>query len=93
MASNEDVVYAYHWHGKGKRMRAEIERRGLFSADEWGRIDSGRIRLGDRELVVMASWGPASVHRTTATWGTASVWDYGHADVVFENGRVVAIND
>jgi hypothetical protein len=93
LESEAAIINAYRYGGGSKRMRRELERRGTFTADEWGRIERGEIRIGDRALVVRASWGDGTVSRFTDAWGTTEVWSYGtHSSVVFRDGVVSAID-
>lgn len=91
-ASDWDVADAYYI-GKGKRIRAELERRGLFTPDEWGRIDRERVQVGDRAIMVVAALGkPREKHTTSTAWATVELWQFPYAWVqVGGDGRVIAV--
>lgn len=78
-------------------VRAELERRGTFTAEEWQLIDERKIRLGMRELVVHASWGqPRRTLTSRGTYGIVKQFVYGglaKSQYVFiENGVVSSIH-
>lgn len=95
---NDQVVAVYAsqraW-GESKKYRAEIERRGLFTQEQWSKIDRKKVAIGDPESLVWAAWGnPDDVSTLTTTNGSSRVLYYGdHAEnrVYIENGVVTAI--
>lgn len=86
--------------GGSKNMRAEIERRGVFTADQWARIDAADIRLGDSPSLVIAALGTPDKSRVqTRTDGTTLVWLYEPKGIyarvygwfVFHDGKLYSI--
>lgn len=77
-------------------IRAELERRQVFTEDEWQLIDSRKIRIGSRKLVVIASWGkPKNINTTITRFGRREQWVYGdyRPYVYFDEEFVSAIQD
>lgn len=81
--------------GENEKFRREITKRGLFTPEEWDRIDRKTFRLGDKEEVVWAAWGtPDDVSTLRTGDGVSKVLVYGdRADnrVYILNGRVSAL--
>lgn len=77
-----------------KNLRAELERREVFTAEEWERIDSGRLQLGDSKEMVLATYGePRS--RGGSTWqglGSYEYWHYNGLCITFSGGRIVGFD-
>lgn len=81
---------------KSKNARAELERRGTFTAEEWSLIDRKIVRIGMRELAVYASWGlPGDTNTTHTSRGVHKQLVYGSGAryVYTDNGIVTAIQD
>lgn len=78
------------------RVKAELERRGTFSEQEWDLIRRRGIQKGMREQVVYVSWGqPWRINEQVDAFGTSKqlcydVDSYGIARtfVYVSNGRV-----
>lgn len=73
--------------------RAEIDRRGLMTADEWTLAEGKLIRRGMSECALLASWGlPSKVNRSVGVWGVHKQYVYRGYRVSWyayvENGRV-----
>ena len=52
-------------HRQNAIARAEIDRRGLMTAEEWALAERQRIRRGMSECALLASWGiPNKVNRS-----------------------------
>ena len=81
--------------GENKKLRAEVERRQLFTPDQWAKIEKGTFGVGDPEGVVWVAWGkPDQIHTLTSGAGVSRVLVYGdHADnrVYITDGRVTAL--
>lgn len=58
---------------KPVRVRAELDRRALFSAEEWRAIEGGRWWIGMSEAALICSQGkPAAVNQTITAAGVSS---------------------
>lgn len=89
------------WWPKPKghaKLRAEIERRGLFKPDQWSRIDSQSPIIGDNPDVVAACWGYGdTVNVRVTNAGRLSVVKYNlgyqkSAYVHYVNGQVAEVS-
>lgn len=75
--------------------RAELDRRGVFTTEEWGRIAKRDVRIGDRKILVRAAWGsPARQSNSVSPLGKIDVWEYTQYTtfVTFKDGNVLAID-
>lgn len=90
------LIYVYGYLDGSEKIENELRRRGVFSDDEWARIKSNRIQIGDRPDVVRASWGrPRRVNTFTSHIGRDEQWVYGHHKikyVYFSNDHVSSID-
>ena len=80
-------------HRQNAIARAEIDRRGLMTAEEWALAERQRIRSGMSECALLASWGiPNKVNRSVGVWGVHKQYVYrGYrlsSYAYVENGRV-----
>lgn len=102
--SSPELISAYAWERKAPSLvhdnetvlRAEIDRRNLFSDEQWSRIETKSIRIGDPEILVWASWGPPDrIHKLTTASGErrALTWNDSRSLVYIEDHKVVAILD
>jgi hypothetical protein len=64
-ASNQEVIWAFAHDQVGsitkrhnRKLREEIDRRGLFDEKQWALIDAREVEIGQPERLVWASWGP-----------------------------------
>jgi len=94
--SQNDVAYSYgsirKASGENKRLRAELERRNAFTPEEWSRIDTGHIRVGDSLDLLYASWGqPFKYSSLQSEFGESNLFIYDNSRVYLRNGRVTAI--
>lgn len=55
---DNDLVTAYSYGVNRAKVRSELERRSVFTPDQWARIDRGVAGIGDPEWMVFAAWGP-----------------------------------
>lgn len=46
-------------------LRAEIDKRGLITPDEWSLVEQKKIKLGMSECALVASWGSGKVNKHT----------------------------
>jgi hypothetical protein len=93
---DREVVSAYGYSksglGENSKLRDEIERRALFTPEQWERIKAGQIRVGDHERVVWSAWGaPKSVHDLTTAAGRGRVLYYETNRVYLHDDVVTAI--
>lgn len=66
-------------YGKNKDIRAELERRKVFSKREWKAIDEEKIFRGMSTAALYASWGqPYRTNRSVGSWGV-------HTQHIFRN--------
>lgn len=99
-ASVRDLC-ANYGPNRDARVRTELERRHLFSADDWKRIHSARIPIGTREEIMWCQiglpgeFGDISEVQTSAGPGTRYRYVYGSLmtqDIIVVDGRVFRIN-
>ena len=84
---------AYHFT-KDKEILVELKRRNLFTDEEWKRINSGNIKMGDSHLLLMASWGdPVKINRTVILGGAHEQWVYSSSYVYLDNGVITGWQD
>lgn len=81
----EDLCLAYASFNKwDPKVKAELERRNIFSAKEWQAIDDRKIFIGMSERAFQCSWpGPSPMDLDSArvakkgSWGLRAVYEYG----------------
>lgn len=94
---SENLAYAYGWDrniGPSKKVRTELERRGTFTAEEWARIDAGKVHVGDSEELLWCAWGvPNDEVKHTSAGGSFKIAYYnrGRRAVEISGGRVQSI--
>lgn len=90
-ASDDELLWDYGKHGL-PAVRAEIEKRNLFSDEEWRAIDRRVVYIGMSEAALFASWGwrPADFSYI-ASGVKAREYRYGSRTVLVINGRVAEI--
>lgn len=104
LTTSPDLVAAYAWERKSPSLlqdnatalRKEIDRRHLFTDEQWSRIEGEKIRIGDPEPVVWASWGPPDrIDSLTTAAGERRglVYEKTVSIVYIEDGKVAAILD
>ncbi len=72
-----------------KRIRRELERRDIFTPEEWTIIDKQQIAIGKSKLLLLASWGyPTDTNRTTTAKGVFVQWIYQKPTVNYEAAYV-----
>lgn len=102
--SSPELISAYAWElrspsllkDNATALRAEIDRRHLFTEEQWARIETKKIQVGDPEIVVWASWGPPDqINRLTTASGErrALSWHNSSSLVYIEDHKVAAILD
>lgn len=98
---NDGQLCAVYGFGHSKKVRAEIERRGLLTTEEWSLVDRRALAIGMSELAMFASLGGpnvvyGSVNETVTASGVRRQYvyrdsEYGRAGYVYiEGGRVTA---
>lgn len=99
--SDMDLCAAFSESGAAS-VRAEIEKRGKITQDEWELIEGKKIRIGMSEAAMICSWGepPAASGRVNSTitqYGERKQYVYRESRissaqyVYVTNGRVSAI--
>ena len=81
----EDLCLAYASFDKwDSKVKAELERRNVFSTKEWQAIDDRKIFIGMSETAFWCSWpGPSPMDLDSArvakegSWGARVVYEYG----------------
>lgn len=86
--------------GKGETpsIRAEMERRNLFSQEEWADIDANKIAVGMNTCALYASWGASyRENKTGGAYGNhvqhvykCDVCSYPNAYVYTSGGKVTS---
>ena len=67
------------WFSESAKFEAELRRRAAFTDEEWARIKSRDIRLGDTQALVFAAWGePVDGVTRESIYGNSAVWYYDH---------------
>jgi len=96
--SNDELAGAYahtkSTFGASRTLRTEMERRSMFSGEEWARIDAGKVRVGDSESLVWAAWGtPEEISDFLTDKGRSRVLTYELKGrrVYVDNGIVTGI--
>lgn len=96
--SNEELAGAYAFtkstFGPSRTLRTEMERRAMFSPEQWARIDAGTIRVGDSESLVWAALGTPEEHSDLLTEKGRSrilTYELKGRRVYVDNGIVTAI--
>lgn len=75
-------------------VRAELQKRKLFSSDEWELIDKKQVRIGMTELALICSWGDTKRNRSVGAWGEHIQYVYPSNSFVYvENGVVTSWQD
>lgn len=97
-AQDHDALCQGYYIGTGKeRLRAELERRGEISPEEWSAIETREIYLGmGAPAVVCAIGRPERVNTTTRAGAVSEQWVYGDllrgtSYVYIRDGRVDSI--
>lgn len=88
-----DLAVAYGVN-QGRSIRTELERRGVFTSDEWSQIDQKKFGVGATRCHVLAAWGyPSSVQTEQDASGETRVYEYRFKSsrVTMRNDRVVTI--
>ena len=84
-----------HGLGTPQKVEDELKRRNIFTEEEWGLIKQKKIKIGMREIAMLASWGSTPANTTRTANGIRRQWVFGrppHARYVYtENGRVTSI--
>lgn len=84
--------------GEAPSLREEMERRNIFTPQEWELIDANKIEIGMSLCALKASWGESVRDNVTSTrYGSSvqhvykcGVCSHPNAYVYTENGRVTA---
>lgn len=101
MASPEDLANEVDgnlinaWaRNHSKKVRTELERRKLFTDEEWASIDRQIILVGMREIAVYASWGyPYRTNTTFTSEGADKQLAYGRHYIYIGDGHVTSIQE
>jgi hypothetical protein len=75
------------WGVQDKHLRAELERRAIFTPEQWAMIDNKQIAIGEPEWLVWCSWGaPDDVDEFTSGSGTTRTLWYkrGYTDPTYQ---------
>ncbi|GMU35334.1 MAG: hypothetical protein HS101_11415 [Planctomycetia bacterium] len=89
-------AYGTPLYGRTKKMKAEIVRRNLFTAEDLDLIDERKVRIGGPELMIPAAWGqPTTIHETRTRRGMHRQWvyrisNYQHSYAYSDNGIVTS---
>jgi len=76
------------------KIRGELERRAVFTPDQWSKIDRGVAGIGDTEMLVFAAWGPPEATSDLLTEKGRSrilTYELKGRRVYVDNGIVTAI--
>jgi len=77
------------------KVRAELERRNVLSAEEWRLIDARRVAIGMSRLALLCSWGDpgysGAINRTVTARGVSEQWVY--RDAVAKRTRYIYVRD
>jgi hypothetical protein len=98
---SDGQLCAAYGFAHSKKVRAEIERRGILTAEEWLLVERREVAIGMSELAMVASIGGpnglyGSVNETVTAGGVRRQYvyrdtEYGRAGYVYtEGGRVTA---
>ncbi len=97
LADVEAEHLAMAWHlTYSNRIQGELNRRNVFTDEQWSQIRLGKIHIGDTSMVVLAAWGqPRDISETATALGKWTVWTYsesGSTLVQFEKGAVSLVH-
>lgn len=75
-------------------IRAELDSRGAFTAEEWVLVDSEDVAIGMSTLAVLCAWGePGDILRIVTEAGSSNQWMYGRRSVIVQDGKVTAFQE
>ena len=82
----------YFWGADQPKLRADLERRGVFTKEEWAAIDEHRVFPGMSSRAVMCALGPP-VDMTSAVRGTTIVVSTKHTRPSHPTTWVTCVDD
>jgi len=99
LTPNSELVTAYSYQRmlpslsgeKRAKLRAEIDRRKLFDADQWRMIEEKKIAIGQPEFLVWCAWGPPDRvgNYQDAAGQSRSLWYDRSQTTVYTDGQKV----